>query len=497
MEAFFWASCIFDYQAVEETELSVTKGDKIFIEEQNDSGWSLARLGDKSGWIPTDYVEKLAEQPPPPPMLESEPFVTEQVAVQPVVAIQQPVSSQPPQPQPTVTKTSVSSSNNNNYSSNSFSQPVSVPVANKSSGGGGGGDVKICAGCHNVVDSAFVIAKEKAFHLACFTCAECKSSLGGQAFIEKDGKQFCEKCYYNAFNPKCARCNETIKGQYVSALGKSWHPEHFTCTDCGKEFIGNQFHKHNDMPYCEKHYQEKYGEQCSKCHKKILGQVFEALDRKYHLDCFTCAEGNHIIGEGSSFQIHQDQIYCVEHFEAKFLQVCQGCKQIIRGQYVKVMDAHFHPNCWKCASCETGLTSDNVARAPNGSFYCKNCINKASVSGPGPSVTPVVNSKPIEVKVADNKASPPSSGGLAKDQTPAMADGSQAKPSSYDGASGLPRFPLAVLKSDLLPPGVDKAQKEKYLDDKDFQRLFAMDRAAFDKQAAWKKNAAKKAAGLF
>lgn len=48
-----------------------------------------------------------------------------------------------------------------------------------------------------------------------------------------------------------------------------------------------------------------------------------------------------------------------------------------------------------------------------------------------------------------------------------------------------------------LPAGVDPTQKEEYLDNASFTALFNMDRAAFRAQPKWKRDAAKKAAGLF
>jgi len=40
---------------------------------------------------------------------------------------------------------------------------------------------------------------------------------------------------------------------------------------------------------------------CAKCGLKIEGQVFEALDQKFHLECFVCSVGDHKIGEGVNF----------------------------------------------------------------------------------------------------------------------------------------------------------------------------------------------------
>lgn len=83
------------------------------------------------------------------------------------------------------------------------------------------------------------------------------------------------------------QCNETIKGAYISALDQSWHPDHFVCTHCSEPFGGNQFRKHDNKPYCEKHFEELFAPKCAACGLGIAGQVFEALDQKYHLDCFS------------------------------------------------------------------------------------------------------------------------------------------------------------------------------------------------------------------
>jgi hypothetical protein len=53
------------------------------------------------------------------------------------------------------------------------------------------------------------------------------------------------------------------------------------------------------------------------------------------------------------------------------------------------------------------------------------------------------------------------------------------------------------LKKVAVPAGVDKQNKEIYLLDADFQKAFAMDKAAFAKLPVWKKSELKKKAGLF
>ncbi len=56
----FFARALFDYEAVEASELSVYEGDFLTVEEVNESGWCLARKGDENGWLPTDYVQRVS-----------------------------------------------------------------------------------------------------------------------------------------------------------------------------------------------------------------------------------------------------------------------------------------------------------------------------------------------------------------------------------------------------------------------------------------------------
>lgn len=48
---------MYDYEATNETELSFNEGDILTITDQDDSGWWFATLGDRSGFVPNNYVE--------------------------------------------------------------------------------------------------------------------------------------------------------------------------------------------------------------------------------------------------------------------------------------------------------------------------------------------------------------------------------------------------------------------------------------------------------
>jgi len=56
----FRARAVANSAAVESTELGLSQGDIVTIEEVNDQGWCFAVNGSRKGWVPLDYVERIA-----------------------------------------------------------------------------------------------------------------------------------------------------------------------------------------------------------------------------------------------------------------------------------------------------------------------------------------------------------------------------------------------------------------------------------------------------
>ena len=48
-------------------------------------------------------------------------------------------------------------------------------------------------------------------------------------FLEKDGKPYCCRDFYQLFAPKCSGCGESVKENYLTAANGTWHPECFVC----------------------------------------------------------------------------------------------------------------------------------------------------------------------------------------------------------------------------------------------------------------------------
>jgi len=95
---------------------------------------------------------------------------------------------------------------------------------------------------------------------------------------------------------RCARCGQPITATYVTAMGKTWHPEHFTCAKCGKALANEKFVEKEGKPYCTADYLKLFGLKCSVCGQYIDGPYIEDFWKdtfcSKHLkefpSCFNC-----------------------------------------------------------------------------------------------------------------------------------------------------------------------------------------------------------------
>jgi len=157
-----------------------------------------------------------------------------------------------------------------------------------------------CAYCGDVITEKCITALGTTWHTDHFFCCQCAVQFpAGSGFLEKDGKAYCERDYYRLFATRCGKCGEIIVGEYISALGKEWHNKCFTCKECGCSFPTESFYEYKGMPYCETHYHLKRGSLCSRCNKPIVGRCISASGKKYHPDHFTCVKCNKLLATGN------------------------------------------------------------------------------------------------------------------------------------------------------------------------------------------------------
>jgi hypothetical protein len=70
----------------------------------------------------------------------------------------------------------------------------------------------------------------------------------------------------------CKGCGQAIIGNYISALGATWHPEHFVCASCGRPIDARSFNLDaQGHPYHTECFARSVAPRCAYCNKPLMG----------------------------------------------------------------------------------------------------------------------------------------------------------------------------------------------------------------------------------
>ncbi|CAL9706908.1 unnamed protein product [Knipowitschia caucasica] len=156
--------------------------------------------------------------------------------------------------------------------------------------------------------------------------------------------------------PLCGACNKIIRGRYLVALGRSWHPEEFTCSQCKITLDEGGFFEERGAVYCTKCHDNRYAPNCAKCKKRITGEIMHALKMTYHVQCFNCAACKNPI-RNQAFYMEEGEPYCERDYEKMFGTKCHGCDfKIDAGdRFLEALGYSWHDTCFVCALCQINL----------------------------------------------------------------------------------------------------------------------------------------------
>ncbi|XP_078277385.1 paxillin-like isoform X2 [Rhinoraja longicauda] len=232
----------------------------------------------------------------------------------------------------------------------------------------------VCAACKKPIAGQVVTAMGRTWHPEHFVCTHCQEEIGSRNFFERDGQPYCEKDYHNLFSPRCYYCNGPILDKVVTALDRTWHPEHFFCAQCGAFFGPDGFHEKDGKAYCRKDYFDMFAPKCGGCARAILENYISALNSLWHPECFVCRECFTPFINGSFFE-HEGQPYCEMHYHERRNSLCSGCQKPITGRCITAMGKKFHPEHFVCAFCLKQLNKGTF-KEQNDKPYCHNCFIK-------------------------------------------------------------------------------------------------------------------------
>ncbi|KAM7005571.1 paxillin a isoform 1-T1 [Tautogolabrus adspersus] len=232
----------------------------------------------------------------------------------------------------------------------------------------------VCGACKKPIVGQVVTAMGRTWHPEHFVCTHCQEEIGSRNFFEREGQPYCEKDYHSLFSPRCHYCNGPILDKVVTALDKTWHPEHFFCAQCGAFFGPEGFHEKDGKAFCRKDYFDMFAPKCGGCVRAILENYISALNSLWHPECFVCRECFTPFINGSFFD-HDGQPYCEAHYHERRGSLCSGCQKPITGRCITAMGKKFHPEHFVCAFCLKQLNKGTF-KEQNDKPYCQGCFVK-------------------------------------------------------------------------------------------------------------------------
>jgi hypothetical protein len=116
--------------------------------------------------------------------------------------------------------------------------------------------------------------QEAICHAACMRCSEDGCGATEKLRLGEDSQIYCTAHYDLRFAPRCAQCENPIRGAYVTAMkGQQFHPHCFVCVGCGQSLSdggkgggsGTYAIGDDGLPYCRRDFKRLFAPRCAVC----------------------------------------------------------------------------------------------------------------------------------------------------------------------------------------------------------------------------------------
>ncbi|KRX73705.1 LIM domain-containing protein unc-97 [Trichinella sp. T6] len=189
-------------------------------------------------------------------------------------------------------------------------------------------------------------------------------------------------------NILCFGCGEgfALNEQIVNCEKEVWHQRcfqsllyktivHCSCAQCFRPFPDGIFFEFESRKYCEHDFHVLYAPYCAKCGNFIDGRVIKAMNCNWHPQCFRCHTCNLELAD-IGFLRNAGRALCrecnlKEKESGTGKYVCHKCRGVIDEGHIKFRGEVYHPYHFTCNRCGNELTSD--AREVKGNLYCLRC----------------------------------------------------------------------------------------------------------------------------
>lgn len=148
-----------------------------------------------------------------------------------------------------------------------------------------------------------------------------------------------------------------LSQKVVTALDKTWHPEHFFCAQCGSFFgaEGTVSHRHGTAL--------SLGIEC------LLGSKADMVALLWWLLCCFMPNEPFCVRWPSGFHEKDGKAYCRKDYFDMFAPKCGGCARAILENYISALNSLWHPECFVCRVSHSDLLETHPESFDNPSSW--------------------------------------------------------------------------------------------------------------------------------
>lgn len=170
----------------------------------------------------------------------------------------------------------------------------------------------------------------------------------------------------------CDHCNMPIPqgGQLVRAFDKDWNAAHLVCSVCNNSLSASSSPTYlQGVLYCDRHDPKRQSQlpTCASCDLPISDVMVDALNKKWHRDCFNCTACD--IPLTTNYVAYESMPYCREDYYQRAGLVCGVCGENIEAEYIEIFGRKYHTHCKNCDQCGKNLAGRHYFSL-NGSVMC-------------------------------------------------------------------------------------------------------------------------------
>uniref|UniRef100_A0A3Q1H3S8 Actin binding LIM protein family, member 3 n=1 Tax=Acanthochromis polyacanthus TaxID=80966 RepID=A0A3Q1H3S8_9TELE len=111
---------------------------------------------------------------------------------------------------------------------------------------------------------------------------------------------------------------------------------------------------------------------CQRCREVCKGEVVRVQETHFHVKCFTCTVCNCDLARSGFFQKKGEYI-CTADYQRLYGTRCDRCDSFITGEVVSALGRTYHPKCFVCSVCSKPFPIGDRVTFSGKDCVCQQC----------------------------------------------------------------------------------------------------------------------------